>query len=112
MISRIDYFSELCEQYNSEILHNEEAQLLLLSFSKGNLELSFIVPMPVSQREYDLEITQASKVLFSDFADLPSIGDESEKALENMFRNEISSSIKELLTMDFAIENEEIIFQQ
>ena len=111
MISRIDYFSAICEQYKSEILQNEDAELLLLPFIKGELAFSFIVPMALDRREYDLEISKAGAVIFSDFADVPKIGDESEEELEQLFRRELSASIKEFVEMDFIIENDEIVFQ-
>ncbi|NRB39843.1 MAG: hypothetical protein HRU20_15480 [Pseudomonadales bacterium] len=110
MNTRDEYFSSVCEKFNSEPLHNDEEQLLLLPFNKGPFSLFFIMPMQSHKREYDLEIERDGEVVFADFADLPSLDDEPEDELEQMFRSEVTASIKELLELDFSIEDGEIIF--
>ena len=111
MTTRIDYFEKLCEQYNSTLLQNEEEQLLLLPFTKDAFSFSVILPMQTDDRLYDLEIEENGKTVFEDSADLPSLGDENIEELEQMFRSEVSSTIKELLEMPFEIVDGEIIFQ-
>ena len=102
MESRIEYLSALCEQFNAELLENKEEQLFKLPFEKEQLMLSFVVPE--FEREYDLEILRGDKVLFEDWVD------ETEDELEVMFRKELSSSVKELMEMNFSIVEGEVVF--
>ena len=111
MNTRIDYFEALCQQYHSEILHNQEQQLLLLPFIKEDISFSLILPMQNNNCMYDLLIEKNDKTLFQDSADFPRLGDETDEELEHMFRAEVTATIKELMQMPFKIIDGEIVFQ-
>ena len=112
MKSRIDYFAVLCQNFASEILHNEEQQLLLLPFKKAEFEISFIIPMQANAFIYDLAIEKNGHIVFEDAADIPLITGDNLEDVEQMFRSEISTSIKELMDMDFVIDDGEIVFSE